>query len=302
MGDSIKTQEIRIPVPWGHIAAKTWGDEKDKAVLAIHGRMDNAGAFDRLIPLLPTSFYYICVDLPGHGRSSHFPPYVPLYTVTYLMVYKLIMQYFQRNSYIVIGHSYGGHIGFLFAQTYPHLVEKLVMLDTVHTIPVPSKNFKYYLADKIDNNLELQKKLKTGKQPTYTYDEALNRLLNGRQVAPLKVEAAKPLLERGVEPAENGRFKFTLDQRMKCYIDPLHDNQYAVATMKWNRVSCPILFILASESTLQQTVMKPIIQVLKKWRNVTIKYVTGDHDVHNNTPEVVAPHIIRFLLKTKSKL
>nr|CAH7753933.1 unnamed protein product [Callosobruchus chinensis] len=47
--------------------------------------MDNAGAFDNLIPLLPHKFRYVCIDLPGHGRSSHFPPHLPLHTLNFLL-------------------------------------------------------------------------------------------------------------------------------------------------------------------------------------------------------------------------
>ena len=39
----------------------------------MHGYMDNAGTFDRLIPLLPDKFYVVAIDLPGHGFSSHVP-------------------------------------------------------------------------------------------------------------------------------------------------------------------------------------------------------------------------------------
>lgn len=39
----------------------------------VHGWQDNAGSFDTLIPLLPSNFSYLAIDLPGHGLSSHSP-------------------------------------------------------------------------------------------------------------------------------------------------------------------------------------------------------------------------------------
>ena len=67
--------EMKIPVPYGYIAAKVWGSLKDHSIkcIAMHGYMDNAGTFDRLIPLLPDQFYVVAIDLPGHGFSSHVP-------------------------------------------------------------------------------------------------------------------------------------------------------------------------------------------------------------------------------------
>ena len=45
-------QEIRIPVAYGHIAGKAWGDPGGKPILGLHGWLDNAGTFDHLAPLI----------------------------------------------------------------------------------------------------------------------------------------------------------------------------------------------------------------------------------------------------------
>ena len=82
--------ELAIPAPWGTISAKTFGSPFGKPVLAVHGWMDNAGTFDRLVPLLPKSIYFVAVDLPGHGRSSHLPAGVPYhYTVSFCILHRI---------------------------------------------------------------------------------------------------------------------------------------------------------------------------------------------------------------------
>ena len=45
--------ELKLAVPWGHIAAKAWGSHQSPPVLCLHGWLDNANSFDRIIPLLP---------------------------------------------------------------------------------------------------------------------------------------------------------------------------------------------------------------------------------------------------------
>jgi alpha-beta hydrolase superfamily lysophospholipase len=40
---------------------------------AVHGLLDNAGSFEPLVQLLPPGHVLTCLDLPGHGRSSHLP-------------------------------------------------------------------------------------------------------------------------------------------------------------------------------------------------------------------------------------
>lgn len=66
-------KEVEIDVPWGVIAGKWYGDQSEQPVLAIHGWQDNAGTFDRLLPLLPATIPILAIDLPGHGHSTPYP-------------------------------------------------------------------------------------------------------------------------------------------------------------------------------------------------------------------------------------
>jgi hypothetical protein len=46
-------------------SAKVWGKPNDHPILALHGWQDNAGTFDKLIPLLPSDLYVVCLDFCG---------------------------------------------------------------------------------------------------------------------------------------------------------------------------------------------------------------------------------------------
>lgn len=54
-------------------AGKWWGPSELQPILALHGRQDNAGSFDTLMPLLSDDVSVLCLDMPGHGLSSHYP-------------------------------------------------------------------------------------------------------------------------------------------------------------------------------------------------------------------------------------
>ena len=43
-------------------------------MVALCGWLDNAGSFDKLIPLLPKNLRIVAVDTPGHDKSDAFPP------------------------------------------------------------------------------------------------------------------------------------------------------------------------------------------------------------------------------------
>lgn len=284
------------------ILVKTWGNENDPHILCFHGILDNAGSFNRLIPLLDSHYYYICVDLPGHGRSSHFPENLPLYNIDNIIVYMLVAKYFKKEKYLIIGHSYGGLLAFFFAQVYPELVEKLVMLDTIMMFPLPAKSFKSYIREVYESYLVMDAKLKKNKQPEYTYEEALYRLQYKRSYGEVTKEAAEALLERSIKKLDNGKYVFTFDQRLKNVALPLNDIRYKLETLKFNPVSCPILMVLARDSAIQQVILKKVLAALKKSKTIKIVLVNGDHDVHNTNPERVAPHIRAFLQFKMNKL
>ncbi|XP_060530724.1 serine hydrolase-like protein 2 isoform X2 [Cylas formicarius] len=264
--------------------------------------MDNAGTFNRLIPLLSKSYYYIAVDLPGHGKSSHFPPHLPIHSTDYLLAYQLVINHFNRKKYILMGHSYGGQLGLLYAQMYPNRIDKLIMLDTLHLFPVPSRYFKNILEEKILLHLEIEQKSKIKRPPMYTFEEAIQKIRQGRSF-PLRLEAAEELLKRALIPAGNGKYWLSFDQRLKNFINPLHDFRYALETLKKFPVHCPVLIILGKDSKGQQIFLKPFLDYYKKQSNFVVIIVPGDHDVHNNEPEEVASHIAQFLIgQSSSKL
>lgn len=179
---------------------KAWGDPANKPVLVTHGRMDNAGSFDRLIPLLPKSFYYICIDFPSHGRSSHLPPFFPIYTLNFVIVIKLVLDYFNKGKYILLGHSYGAGIGIHFVRLYPQYVEKMIGIDAIAP-HVPAKRLKKYVTQIFSTCLQIQENQYSRKRPTYTKEEAIEKIRTGRWGEPLSNEAALSLVTRILEHA-----------------------------------------------------------------------------------------------------
>lgn len=183
------------------LTVKAWGNSNDTPILVTHGRMDNAGSFDKLIPLLPKVFYYICIDLPSHGRSSPLPPFAPIHTINFVMVYKSVLDYFKRGKYILMAHSYGACIGQFFATLYPEYVKKIIHIDCIITHYIEPSQIKKYLTANYNNLINIYQKEKSARKPTYTEEEIIEKIKNGRLNEPLNVEAARCLARRMLEPA-----------------------------------------------------------------------------------------------------
>lgn len=181
-------------------SAKSWGDSNDKPVLVTHGRLDNAGAFDRLIPLLPQGFYYICIDLPSHGKSSILPSIFPIYALDFVVVYKFVLDYFKRSKYILLGHSFGASIGNYVAQFYPEYIEKIIGIDSVTTY-VPVESMKEYLTKSFGTMFRAHEKQNNRNIKTYTEEEITEKVCNSRWGEPITAEAAKAMVQRMIEAA-----------------------------------------------------------------------------------------------------
>ncbi|RLU17385.1 hypothetical protein DMN91_009620 [Ooceraea biroi] len=63
-------EEIKIPVPWGHVSGKWWGPKNEQPILALHGWQDNAGTFDGLAEFLRPNVAILSIDLPGKWWGS----------------------------------------------------------------------------------------------------------------------------------------------------------------------------------------------------------------------------------------
>ncbi|CAK8682007.1 unnamed protein product [Clavelina lepadiformis] len=184
------TKEIEILVPWGIIAGKVLGDSTNPPVLCIHGWLDNCNTFDNLIPLLPKENFFVFIDLPGHGLSSHLPPGMFYSRDHYVFVVDQIANYFSWATFNLLGHSL-------------EKVDKTICLDGVvyvnEYIDGLDKPDVQWLKGRIQyyNTLNKKKPKKT------TYDKLRQRLLD-RNFGLKSVEIADALLERGSKKMEDG--------------------------------------------------------------------------------------------------
>lgn len=289
-------EAVKIPVPWGHISGRWYGNRNERPILAIHGWLDNLGTFDRLIPLLPDYLGVLCIDLPGHGRSSHLPPGMYYSVYEYVFTIPLVMKEYGWSKVSLIGHSLGGVLSFIYASLAPHTVDMIVSLD----ILLPLRNDIDYMDLSIEKQLVNVERQKLGdyiEPPSYTHNQ-LGKVLAAGSFNSVTPELAKHLLHRQLAKSKlyPERFYFTRDIRVKYYHYIDIDDSLG-AEMARRIIKKPYLIIKGSLSPYLSVRNNEAISILAK-DNPHFEFYeveNGTHHLHLHAAEECAGYIVPFI-------
>lgn len=192
-----------------NFAAKEWGRSGYPPVIALHGWLDNANTFDRMLPHME-NLHVIALDLAGHGRSdfrSQDSGYDIWHDIADVMA---VADQMGWETFGLIGHSRGAIISCLVAGTYPGRVTQAALIDGFIPLPEEAHNTAKQLARAIHENKRFGNASPTGFND---YDRAILARVNG--FVKLEHDAAAILAERGVIESE-GLFYWRNDQRLKA--------------------------------------------------------------------------------------
>jgi pimeloyl-ACP methyl ester carboxylesterase len=152
--------------------------------------------------------------------------------------------------------------------------------------------------------LKVEKRQEVGAIPSYTLNQALHKLTDSRGTK-MTEAGVRALASRSLEPVEGHEdlYRFSTDRRIKHLIFPVFHDEEAAQIM--SQVKCRLLLVTGSKSLgiTKNSVSAALLEVVAK----TCLYfrhhiVDGDHDVHLNFPERVAPLVARFLSDPVSSL
>ncbi|XP_043649239.1 serine hydrolase-like protein [Drosophila teissieri] len=293
----LQYEEVIIPAPWGHIAGRWYGNRADRPVLAIHGWLDNLGTFDRLIPLLPDYIGVLCIDLPGHGRSSRLPPGVPYNVYDYVFIIPRVMKEFGWSKVSLMGHSLGGVMSFMYAAMAPSTVDLIISLDVLlpRRIEDPSK-----LTQDIEGYLLEERRQADGTEhepPSFTWSKLRQRLArNSNNSVPQHL--ADHMLHRQVARSQMYPEKvfFSRDGRVKFY--HIFDIENGLALEMARRIEKkPYLVIKGSLSPFVGPRCDETMSILSK-DNPNFEFYEvegGKHHVHLHAAEECARYIVPFI-------
>lgn len=258
--DGITLRGIRRPGP-------------GRRCLALHGWLDNAGTFSRLLPHLP-EWDITALDMPGHGHSDWLPSpgFYHFIDAVYWVLSAL------KGPTLLLGHSMGGALAGLAAAVTP--VEGVIMLDSLGPLTTPAEE----ALDLFQRSLaSTSKEFKRRYYPSP--DEALQRLQKQGHSA----EAAHALAERSLVCDHNGWY-FRYDPRLKA-VSRARLTETQIESFLHN-VKCPVQVQSFSDGLLPK--FEPTQSRLKCLPQAQFVQLAGGHHLHLEDPAIVARHILEF--------
>ncbi|XP_013107030.1 serine hydrolase-like protein [Stomoxys calcitrans] len=298
--------EVSIAVPWGHIAGRWYGSQDERPILALHGWLDNCGTFTKLAPLLAPHHSLLCIDYPGHGRSSHLPPGVMYHTMEFVRIIGRIMQAYKWKKVSLMGHSMGASVAFKFASLYPERVDMVISLDALKSfywtpsLLVPF--FEHLTEMAIKDNERLMSPYPS--QPASFSFKQLEYLIHEGSMKSIDLDKCKYILERNVANSKlyPHKYYFSRDQRARNIIQLNATMEMALEMAKRIcRTSMPYIVIKGGESDNSNACATELDDFMMR-HNTNFEqhvYAQGTHHMHLNNAPPVAEIIIEFLHKHK---
>lgn len=300
----LKPKEVEIEVPWGHVAGKWYGSSNARPIVMFHGWQDNAGTFDRLIPLLPKESAYLAIDLPGHGLSSRLPHGINYTATNFVNVVNIIQRYYKWDKISFCSHSMGAQISSIYAALFPERCDLLICLDALLKPYFGNVDHMIERARKsTDEFLDLDQLNRSDKEPpTYTYNEIIERWSKQSKTTP---EAIEVLMKRGIvaSKANKNLFYFSRDVRLKVMEFMVANINDDVHLKLIERIQAPHLFIKASKSAEfegKERYQKALDILAKSNPKFEWRTVIGGHHCHLSDPTFVSEHISNFINKYRS--
>ncbi|MCP2243992.1 alpha/beta fold hydrolase [Lentzea aerocolonigenes] len=105
-----------------------WGDERQPAVLMLHGLRSYAHTWEPVARALSSTHSVIAPDFRGRGDSS-WDPDRDYFTNAYVDDVEKLVTLLGITRFSIVGHSMGGTVGYAFAAKHPDQVTALVVED-----------------------------------------------------------------------------------------------------------------------------------------------------------------------------
>lgn len=214
---------------------------------------------------------------------------------------RLILQikdYFKWDKVSLLCHSMGSIAGMRFASVFPDDVDFYIAVDSLILDDYDLKQIVENLPSllrKIQKTQELK-----GEPPVYTMEEIIKIWHRGTSKS-VSMESVPHLIKRGTKESTivPNKYYFSRDPRLKCSLFSVENKKFIETLIR--RLKCPTLYIKGIDSPYGVDEFSVEMREVVASNNPEFEshFLPGTHHLHLNNPELVLPHILKFLEKYK---
>lgn len=201
-------REIFIDSARGRFAALRNDRTHAPKLLAMHGWLDNAASFR---PMAPSLAHYdlVALDMPGHGRSFHYPDDAEYSMFSTLLDLLAAADALGWPRFAVLGHSMGGAIASMLAAAAPERIERLFLIEALGPLAASEETTASRLRDAVT-----QRRALDGKRKRVFGDPQLAvQARMQTNITALDEGSSRLLVERGIRAVEGG-YEWSSDTRL----------------------------------------------------------------------------------------
>jgi len=255
-------------------------------VIMLHGWLDNLESFTPLLEseaFQSSSREFVAIDFPGHGESFTRPAGENLNfidNVADIIAFTLAMGW---QKFYIVGHSMGAALGSLITATYPEKVLGFVSIEAMGPMAGEAEDAVKQLREHLNYRLK-----KSNATPKYNTIEAALTARMRKGGADKK--SMRAMVKRNLVAVDDG-FKWKTDQRLRHPTAVRMTEQHTIEVLRSMR--CKMLAIWGDQGFRK---MYPEISKRgDQFHHLTQIELPGEHHLHMQSPDLVAPEILKFL-------
>lgn len=281
---SMQGKEITLQAGPLRLAARVWGEEGARPVLALHGWLDNAASFEPLAGAL-AGVQLVALDLAGHGLSEHRPAGSAYHFVDNIPDVLAAADALGWERFTLLGHSLGAAVASFTAAAAGARIAQLLLIEGLGPLSgepaeEPERLRRY-----------LRQHASQGKRRRRRYPSleaaASQRAGNGD----LSLAAARHLARRGTEELEGGGCCWRHDPRLTFTSPHYYTEEQVLAVLQ--AIEVPAGLVMAEQGLLQQ---RPTTAArCASIADLKVAQLPGGHHLHMEQPDSVAAALAGFL-------
>lgn len=201
-------REIFIDSTRGRFAALRNDRTHAPKLLAMHGWLDNAASFRPMAPWL-AHYDFVALDMPGHGRSFHYPADAEYSMFSTLLDLLAAADALGWPRFAVLGHSMGGAIASMLGAAAPERIERLFLIEALGPLAASEDTTASRLRDSVTQRRALDGKRKR----VFGDPQVAVQARMQTSITALDEGSSRLLVERGIRAVEGG-YEWSSDARL----------------------------------------------------------------------------------------